>query len=53
MAARDITRRSRLSKNILLPLPTWLDFSHFRSLSIGESAFVNIFWLDSDNQSTR
>ena len=49
MVVRDITLRSRLSKNIHLSC----DFFHFRSLIIRKSAFVNIFWCDSDNQSTR
>ena len=28
-------------------------FSHFRSLTVRKSACVNVFWLSSENQSTR
>ena len=45
----DIKLGSRLSKDMHLSR----DFYHLRSYSIRKSAFVNVFWFGSDNQSTR
>ena len=49
MAVRDITY-DRVCRKIYTYL---VIFSHFRSLSIRKSAFVNIFWFGSENQSAK